>query len=163
MQYLCIYQYCFIMPVQLKRLIPLFAIFIAAFLLIRHALVPDTFGQYGHYRGAALEEIASAEPVYADVEDCKMCHDDVLLALENDSHSGLSCLICHGPGNAHVNDPQAGNIEKSSGRQFCARCHEIHPARPADAVLQVDVEVHNSDFENCIDCHHPHQVWEGLK
>ena len=151
------------MPTQLKRLIPLFALFIGAFLLIRHLLVPDTFGQYGHYRGASLDEISSIDIVYADVEDCRMCHDEVKEKVESGSHAGLSCLICHGPGYTHANDPQVGNIEKSSGREFCGRCHDIHPARPESMIHQIDIETHNDEFEDCIDCHHPHQVWEGIR
>ena len=76
------------MPAQLRRLIPLFILFIGIFLLIRHFLVPDTFGQYGHYRGNSLEENASLETVYADVEDCKACHYEVQELLENDPALG---------------------------------------------------------------------------
>ena len=42
------------MPPQLRRLIPMFAVFIALFLLVRHFLVPDSFGEYGFYRVTGL-------------------------------------------------------------------------------------------------------------
>lgn len=151
------------MPPQLKRLIPLFIAFIGLFLLIRHFLVPDTFGQYGHYRGAALDVMASKELVFATKTTCFDCHDDIQGILESDMHAGLSCLICHGPATEHVEDPFEGEIRKEGDREFCARCHDINAARPLDVVTQVDVSEHNVEFENCTDCHNPHAVWEGLK
>jgi hypothetical protein len=151
------------MPPQLKRLIPLFIIFIGLFLVIRHLLVPESFGQYGHYRGDALQEITAQEMKVASKAMCVECHWDVQEIIENDSHANLSCIICHGEGLAHIENPEASNIEKISGREFCGTCHGYNPARPMDVVFQVDLGTHNPDFENCSDCHHPHQVWEGLQ
>jgi len=45
------------MPVQLKTLLPLFAVFILLFLVARHFLIPESFGKYGHYRANAIDEI----------------------------------------------------------------------------------------------------------
>ncbi len=98
------------MPAQLNRILLLFIAFIGLFLLVRHFLIPDTFGQYGHYRGDSLEDNMSREMTYADKEDCFACHSDIQEKLENEMHAGLSCLICHGPGRRHVEDPQIGNI-----------------------------------------------------
>jgi hypothetical protein len=151
------------MPVQINRILILFAATIGLFFLARHFLVPDSFGQYGHYRGKALEEIAAPDPVYADKEDCRACHDDVAAKLDGEMHAGLSCLICHGTGRAHVEDPQVGNIDKESSREFCGRCHDIHPARSLDVVFQVDLQTHNIEAENCTDCHNPHSLWEGME
>lgn len=151
------------MPVQLKRLIPLFIIFIGLFLTVRHLLIPDSFGQYGHYRGDALIDNASKASIYATKDACFECHDDIQEMLENDAHAGLSCLICHGPGLQHVEDPTAVNIRKESGRGFCGRCHHLNAARPIDVVFQVDITKHHKEEPDCIDCHNPHQVWEGLQ
>ena len=38
---------------QLRVLIALFAAFIIVFLVVRKLLIPDSFGQFGHYRGDA--------------------------------------------------------------------------------------------------------------
>ncbi len=151
------------MPAQLNRILLLFVAFIGLFLLVRHFLVPETFGQYGHYRGASLDEIASREMGFADPEDCKACHDDISEKLENEMHAGLSCLICHGKGKVHVEDPQLGNIDKEGGREFCGRCHEFHPARSLDVVFQVDLQTHNIEATDCTDCHNPHSLWEGME
>jgi len=150
------------MPPQLRRLIPLFVIFIGLFLVIRHLLVPDTFGQYGHYRGDALIDNASMEPVHATREACYDCHSDIREKLENDLHGELSCLICHGPGLVHIDNPEAQNIDKKGDREFCGKCHQFNAARSLEVIYQVDIATHHTEKENCIECHNPHEVWEGL-
>lgn len=151
------------MPPQLKRLIPIFIVFVGLFLLIRHFLVPDTFGEYGHYRGNALIDISSKELVHASNSMCVDCHDDIQAIIENDVHAGLSCVICHGPGIEHVNDPTPENIVKQGTRDFCGKCHEINAARPADVITQIDLSEHNIETNDCIDCHNPHEVWAGIE
>ena len=151
------------MPAQLKRLIPLFIVFIGLFLLLRHFLVPDSFGQYGHYRGDALIDNESKELVHASKEDCYDCHDDIFKKVKNDVHAELSCLICHGPGLAHLENPEPGNIQKNSGREFCGICHQINAARSTGVVIQIDIKTHHTEKENCIECHNPHEVWEGTE
>lgn len=151
------------MPPQLRRLIPMFAVFIALFLLVRHFLVPDTFGEYGFYRGDALIDIASQEPVLASKDECSDCHWDMREKLDNDMHAGLTCLICHGPGTDHVENPEADNIEKHSGRVFCGRCHQYNAAKSPYVINQIDVKTHHTELDNCIECHNPHEVWEGME
>ena len=151
------------MPAQLKRLIPMFIVFIGLFLLVRHFLIPESFGQYGHYRGNSLLDNASVALVYADPEDCHACHSDMLENLESEMHAGLSCLICHGPGREHAEDPTADNIHKESGRAFCGRCHDIHPSKSTDVVFQVDILTHHTEKNDCIECHNPHTLWEGME
>ena len=65
------------MPAQLNRILLLFIAFIGLFLLVRHFLIPETFGQYGHYRGESLNDNSSIEIVFADKEDCLACHPDI--------------------------------------------------------------------------------------
>lgn len=158
-----LFNYHNLMPAQLKRLIPIFIVFIGLFLILRHFLVPDTFGQYGHYRGKALEDIASMEMIHASRETCVDCHDDIQAIIINDVHAGLSCVICHGPGLEHADDPTPENILKKGNRQFCGKCHGMNAARPLDVVSQVDLTEHNIETDDCIDCHNPHQVWEGIE
>jgi len=151
------------MPPQLKRLIPLFLAFIGLFLIVRYLLIPDSFGQFGHYRGASLLDNESHDMVHASRAQCYECHEDIKDKLDNDVHADLSCLTCHGPGLSHVDNPEADNIIKESGRQFCGRCHHINAARPLDVVYQVDIKTHHIETDDCIECHNPHQVWEGLE
>lgn len=148
------------MPEQLKRLLPLFVIFISLFILVRHFLVPDSFGEYGYYRGDALIDHENKEIVYSTTESCIECHPDIMEIMEMDLHSELSCLVCHGPGLQHSLNPESVGIEKPSGREFCGLCHSINPARSTNMVFQVDIREHHPERNDCIDCHNPHAVWE---
>jgi len=78
-------------------------------------------------------------------------------------HAELSCLICHGPGQVHVDNPEAENIQKESGRDFCGRCHDLNAAKSTNIITQVDITTHNTEIKNCIECHNPHEVWEGIE
>ncbi len=147
------------MPPQLKVLIPAFAIVIFIFLVIRHFLIPDSWGEYGFYRGDALTEISNIEPGTASKSDCIDCHPDIYEVLQSDMHAGLSCLICHGPGLEHVNSPEADNILKLGKREDCGRCHNINPARSPEVITQVNIHEHNIERNDCIECHNPHEVW----
>jgi hypothetical protein len=147
------------MPPQLKRLIPLFVIFIGLFLLARYFLVPESFGKYGHYRAFSLEENAAAIPHYAGRSACAECHDDVEAAKSQDVHAAIACETCHGPGQAHVDNPDSAQVIKPSGREFCGLCHSINPGRDRNVVNQVNLREHNVS-KDCIECHNPHQPWD---
>ena len=151
------------MPPQLRILLFLFTIFIVAFIIVRRLLIPDTFGDIGHYRADALIDVANSEIVFASKEDCIDCHDDIYEMLLSDMHAGLSCVVCHGPGLEHVNSMEPKDILKQSGREHCARCHAINPARPTNVITQIDPAEHNIEFDNCTECHNPHQVWELME
>jgi hypothetical protein len=152
----------FYIPPQLTRLALAFAVFISLFLLLRHFLVPDTFGEYGHYRGASLIDNAMPEIHYAGQNACFECHQDIEDLKAKDVHSGIHCETCHGPGQAHVVSGDAADILKPTGREFCTRCHAINAARQNNAVFQIDPLKHNTG-KNCTECHNPHQPWELKK
>jgi hypothetical protein len=148
------------MPPQLKTLLTLFLIFIAIFFVIRHFLVPASFGEFGHYRGDAIIDISNKEMVFANREVCIECHSDINEKLQSDLHANLSCIVCHGPGLEHASFPDSVKIIKKSGRENCGRCHSINPARPKDMINQIDIVEHHKEKNDCIECHNPHQVWE---
>lgn len=149
------------MPVQLKTLLPLFAVFIILFLVARHFLIPESFGKYGHYRADSMDEIAALPVNYAGKSVCIDCHDTEAQLLASDAHAALSCEVCHGPNAKHADDPDnKESIVKDGSRPFCARCHEINQARKTEVINQIDIKEHHPEKENCIDCHNPHAVWE---
>jgi len=41
------------------------------FVLVRAVLVPRSFGEYGHYRGSAMAEIAAQPVVFAGHQACE--------------------------------------------------------------------------------------------
>jgi hypothetical protein len=145
-------------PPQLTRLTIAFTIFISLFLLLRHFLVPDTFGQYGHYRGASLDDNAAFEIHYAGQQACLECHQDIEDLKIQDVHSDIHCETCHGPGQKHVVSSEASDIFKPAGREFCGSCHAKNAAKPSAAIFQVNLSEHNVG-KNCTECHNPHQPW----
>ena len=63
---------------HLFRFAGLFVIGFLTLLGIRGYVVPKSFGQYGHYRGDAITEIAAHPVQFAGHEACETCHTDVL-------------------------------------------------------------------------------------
>ena len=149
-------------PPQIPRLLLAFAIFIFLFLMFRHFVVPDTFGEYGHYRGASLVENSLLEIHYAGQKACLECHQDIEDLKAQDVHSEIHCETCHGPGQKHVKSGELADILKPSGREFCGKCHSLNAAKQKNAIIQVDLKKHNIE-KNCIECHNAHQPWEMKK
>jgi hypothetical protein len=152
----------FYIPPQLTRLAIAFAVFISLFLFLQHVLVPDTFGDNGHYRAASLIDNAQPEIHYAGQKACLECHQDIEDMKKDDVHSGIHCETCHGPGQKHVLSGEAGDILKPSGREFCGLCHDQNAAKRVSAVYQINIEKHNVG-KKCIECHNPHQPWKMRK
>jgi hypothetical protein len=149
-------------PPQIPRLAIAFAIFVSLFMLLRHLLTPDTFGEYGHYRGASLEENAKPEIHVSGQQACFACHQDIEDQKKEDVHSDIHCETCHGPGQKHVLSADKADILKPNGRDFCGSCHKLNAAKKKDAINQVDLKKHNIE-KNCIECHNPHQPWKIKK
>jgi len=148
----------FFIPPQLKRLGLAFAIFISAFLIIRQFLVPKTFGQYGFYRGASLEENEQFPVKYAGKKVCFDCHQDIDDLKQQDVHSEISCETCHGPGKMHSENGDITILEKPVSRESCGICHSKNAAKQQNAIYQVNLKEHNVK-KKCIECHNPHQPW----
>ena len=86
------------MPKHIQRLILVFAAILVIFLIIRKVLIPDSFGDFGHYRGLALDENKAIEAKYVGESICGDCHDDYMELKMSDLHAGISCETCHGNG-----------------------------------------------------------------
>ncbi len=144
------------MPPQVTRLILLTVGIVVSYLLARHFLTPASFGAYGWYRGAALDELGTPAPVYAGRKACEECHSEVFPKLAAGAHKSLSCEGCHGAGQAHAQDPDVkmGILTYS----HCVRCHEANPSRPKWHKQIVPKEHYPG--EKCTECHVPHQPAE---
>jgi len=81
---------------HLFRFAGLFVLAFLVFLVVRHYVVPPSFGQYGHYRGAAIGEIAAHPAKFAGHDTCEACHEDVLDKKKNGKHAHVNCEACHG-------------------------------------------------------------------
>jgi len=140
------------LPPQILRLVLLTLAIIGSYLVARAFLTPPSFGEYGWYRGAALEEIRARIPVYAGKKACDECHSDILHKLAGDSHKTLSCEGCHGVSRDHAENPDILPVKVTGSH--CIRCHEANASRPA-WFKQIVVKDHYSG--KCTECHIPHQ------
>lgn len=139
---------------HLFRFAGLFVIAFLAFWVIRVFVVPHSFGQYGHYRGAAIGEIAAHPVKFAGHEACETCHTDVLDVKKMGKHAHVNCEACHGPQAQHAADPATVTPAKLDTATLCVRCHSASAARPK-GFPQVAAEEHSNGLP-CETCHQPH-------
>lgn len=126
---------------------------LGVFLLIRAAVVPAAFGQYGHYRPAALGLNRQHALAYAGQQECVMCHEEEATARQAGAHTHVACEACHGPLAAHAADPSSLTPKLPVAADLCHRCHEKDSAKP-DWFPQIVTTLHYGP--NCTDCHQPH-------
>jgi hypothetical protein len=137
-----------------KRLIIVIVVLIATFVGVRTLVVPESFGEYGWYRGASPGEIADRPSFFATSEDCATCHGKEFQELGSGVHKNLNCETCMGPGKKHVENPHLNRMMLNTSREFCGDCHEKRPARP-ESQPQIDLNTHHKG-QLCIVCHNPH-------
>ena len=138
---------------HLARLAAVMLIVFAAFVIVRTAIVPKSFGQYGHFRGAAIAEIASKPIVHAGHQNCETCHTDVFEKKGQGKHVVIACEACHGGLANHADDPSI-HPTKLEAVVVCSRCHEENSAKP-----KWFPQVMTADHANglaCDSCHQPH-------
>ncbi len=140
---------------QITRLSIAFGLMIAGLVAARHFLVPATFGETGHYRAAAVTEVAAHKIKYAGREACTACHEDVAKVHGARRHRNVTCEVCHGPAAAHAEAPTEVKPTAPRQRGACPLCHGYHPSRPT-GFPQIDPVSHNP-LKPCIACHQPHQ------
>ena len=139
---------------HLVRLAIAFGAGFLVFLLIRMHFIPESFGQYGHYRGAALAELSSAPISYAGHQACEDCHGDVANMKMVGKHAGVNCEACHGPLANHAEDPVSATPKLPDTAVLCSRCHEANIAKPKNFPQVVSAEHWGGAV--CKSCHQPH-------
>ena len=131
-----------------------FAAGIVLFLVLRAIFVPKSFGQYGHYRGAALAEIAAKPIMFAGHGACESCHTEVYEVKSKGVHAHVACEACHGPLAKHADDPVANVPKLPDVANLCRQCHEKDAAKPKWFPQVVTAE--HSGGALCNTCHQPH-------
>jgi hypothetical protein len=139
---------------HLLRFAGFFVLAFVVFLVVRHFIVPKSFGEYGHYRGAAMGEIAAHPVHFAGHQACEACHTDVLDVKKNGKHAHVNCEACHGPLAKHADDPASVTPPKLDTAVLCVRCHSASAARPKGFPQVVAAE--HSNGLPCETCHNPH-------
>ena len=142
-------------------------------IVVRHFLVPESFGLEGPYRYDALADHMAKAPVHGSLTACKSCHGEVFDAHALGKHATVRCEVCHGPLNNP--DPLATHVkgeEKNAAMptdrsvKLCINCHQRLDAKPDD-MPQIDAMEHLTTLEVapedgkledglCITCHDVH-------
>lgn len=144
------------LPPQVVRLVLLTLGIVTSYFGMRMLLMPSSFGEHGHYRGAALQELSAREPVFAGAKACAQCHDEVITVQDKHEHRKISCESCHSPSKAHVKDNDVKTTPFPA--EGCMRCHSKEPARPTGQ-KQIDAKDHYEG--KCLECHLPHNPKES--
>lgn len=131
-----------------------------AFVLVRAILVPRSFGEYGHYRGNAITEMATQPVVFAGHQACEACHSDVVNVKNAGKHIGVNCEACHGALATHADDPVTVHPPELDTAILCVRCHEANDAKPK-GFPQIVAKDHSSGLP-CETCHQPHSPLMGF-
>jgi hypothetical protein len=138
---------------HLFRFAGLFVVALLVFLLIRVYVVPRSFGQYGHYRGAAIGEIAARPIRFAGHKTCETCHTDQAAAKQGGKHAHVNCEACHGALAGHADDPASVVPAKPATADLCIRCHAVSAAKPKGFP---QIAADHSSGVPCETCHQPH-------
>lgn len=139
---------------HLVRLVLVLVLGLLAFLVIRRAVIPAGFGQFGHYRPGTLKDVRARPIAYAGHELCESCHDTIAAKKAATRHGKISCEACHGALAKHAEDPVSLKPAKPNPATLCAGCHEADSAKPK-SFPQVTSKEH-SQGQSCGVCHDPH-------
>lgn len=138
------------------------AVVIITIVLGRFLFVPETWGQFGAYRGANVAE-QMAEPVrHSGRESCVSCHEEQYDDVMSAGHAAVSCELCHAPLAGHVrNEEKTADMPVHRDIELCLLCHRELGARP-HGFPQIQpkrhIEENEGEFhdEACFDCHEAH-------
>jgi hypothetical protein len=110
---------------HLIRLALVMAFAAVAFIFVRAAVIPRSFGQYGHYRADAMAEIAARKLLLRDTRSARGCHTEVVDQKKLGKHTVVPCEACHGALSNHAEDPASVTPPKLGADGKCRR--RFHP------------------------------------
>ena len=133
---------------------------------VRAMVLPKSFGEFGHYRGDAIEDEINRPIRNGTNASCLVCHPYIREMHLEGVHHTVSCEFCHGPAADHVKDGKViANLPKKEGKEIktlCLRCHnQIIRARPKESIKMVSMPQHLEEKHvridhNCNQCHNVH-------
>ena len=130
----------------IKLIIAIFVVAIGGF-FARQLFVPESMGQYGHYRGADIEDQKNIPIKLGTNESCFQCHKPIRTIHKNGVHKTVSCEVCHGSYGNHIKDgKKIGTLPVKTKEEItalCLRCHnEVIQARPRESIRMVGMPRH---------------------
>ncbi|MEA2115947.1 MAG: hypothetical protein U9P36_11285 [Thermodesulfobacteriota bacterium] len=133
---------------------------------VRAMVMPKTFGDFGHYRGSAIEDEMNRPIRNGTNASCLVCHPYIRQMHLEGVHNTVSCEFCHGPMADHVKDGKViADLPKKQGEEIknlCLRCHnQIIRARPKESIKMISMPQHLEEKHvridhNCNQCHNVH-------
>ena len=128
------------------------------------------FGLRPVMKESNIQEWASRPLQFSNPQDCagSACHQEAYDMWATSAHGGASCETCHGPVQAHVDEPKVPvNIRLQP--EVCNLCHAEVMGRP-DGFPQISPAEHYTE-STCTSCHIAHrpgpasavshEVWRG--
>lgn len=135
-------------------------------IIARKMFIPGSFGEYGHYRGGAIQDEMNRPLKHGTNESCLSCHAHIKEMHLGGVHRTVSCEFCHGPYADHVKDGvkyAALPVKKGEEiKTLCLRCHnQIIRARPKESIKMIEMPKHlqekNVRLDHaCDQCHNVH-------
>lgn len=144
------------------RLFVVIAVILGAAVGAKQLAIPDTFGEFGAYRGASVKAAMEGRPAHLGEVGCVKCHAKQVKLHDKDAHRNVQCESCHGPGRDHAAAPKSARMKKPGGKEPCLVCHRRMAARPG-AFPQVEWKEHYKfvgvakEDTPCTTCHNPHE------
>ncbi len=141
-------------PEQMTRLGIVVAVIVAAVLLLRFVILPESlFSARPHQVATVGREMAKPQH-HAGVAVCRECHEEEFQEKYGGKHRNIGCENCHGPSAVHAADPGAEKPRKPREREDCLVCHAYDASRP-NGFPQVDPQQHRPG-KRCVTCHEGH-------
>ncbi len=136
------------------------------FLVVRHFMLPSSFGQAGYYRYDSIGEYMNLPLVHGAAGACQKCHEAEQKEVRGGKHASVSCEVCHGPLADHAQgDKKTAVMPVLRSAALCAYCHQKLEARPK-TFPQVDFKAHLAEQgadpnikmtgKICLTCHESH-------
>ena len=117
------------------------------FLVARSVIVPPSFGHYGHYRAAAIQDIRRQPMHFAGQQVCAGCHPDEVEERNKDKHRTVACEACHGPSSAHAESAGEEKHPLLDATVLCRSCHEADAAKHFSTYLREAKDASASERE----------------
>lgn len=151
---------------HLIRLIIALVVVVIAGLIARKVFVPESMGEYGHYRGADIQDQKMVPVRLGTNDSCFACHKPIRQIHKVGVHKTVSCEVCHGVYGDHIADgKKVGTLPVKHGEEIvdlCLRCHnKIIQARPRERIKMVGMPEHLDKqhvqlTHSCNQCHMVH-------
>lgn len=151
---------------HLIKLIIAMVVFGVVALVARQVFMPESMGQYGHYRGTDIADQKNVAIRLQTNESCFQCHKPIRTIHKAGVHKTVSCEVCHGPYGDHIKDgKKIGTLpvkQKQEITHLCLRCHnKVIQARPRESIKMVGLPEHLEQKRvrldhTCDQCHMVH-------